>query len=171
MPVAGRLARVCHLPVAGHVGAGGHHRAPRQAAIVLLVIGAGACSVGAAVRGPPAPHRGLSIPEPRVGPSISGRHSMECVNLPLHLCVLPFPPRSQTPGPFPGRMTGVGLRCGPRGWALGSVVAHSWCNQKAELPVGSAPCSGLSPGPSAAPGAGGDTPKANPSHTRHTQPR
>ena len=50
-PMAGRLAGVCHLPVARHVGAGGHHRAPGQAALVLLVIRAGACSVGAAVRG------------------------------------------------------------------------------------------------------------------------
>lgn len=112
--MAGRLAGVCHLPVARHVGAGGHHRAPGQTALVLLVVRAGACSVGAAVRGPPARrHQGLSVPEPRVGPSISGRPLMECANLPLHLHVLPFPSKKPDPGAVPREDD----RGGPRVWA------------------------------------------------------
>lgn len=49
-PIAGRLVGVGHLPVARHVGAGGHHCPPGEAALVFLVIGAGAWGGAVGVR-------------------------------------------------------------------------------------------------------------------------
>ena len=58
-PMAGRLVGVGHLPVTGHVGAGGHHRPPGETALILAVVRAGAwggAGVGQLGRRSHAPH-------------------------------------------------------------------------------------------------------------------
>lgn len=88
---------------------------PGQAALVLLIVGAGACSMGGsqgaslpAARGSASPNEGLGwhlqvaldgVCEPATSTSV---------------CFLFKPPRSQTLGPFPGRDD----RAGPWVWAV-----------------------------------------------------
>lgn len=98
-PMAGRLVGVGHLPVPGHVRAGGHHRPAGEAALVLGVIGAGAWGEGGAKSGS---HSRLRGPVPS-----------SCTQRSPDLPVLPAP-QEAGPGTVPRRRDRWGL-----GWGLG----------------------------------------------------
>lgn len=150
--MAGWLAREGHLPVAGHVRAGSHHGAPRQATLVLLVIGAGAWGVGGGRSGTgtteaPAPPSRCSIPELGVSPHISGQPVLRGHGTAPDLSGPPSPCRKPGPGAAPQEVwaSGVGHRARPLClWPRDLGAAES---QAASAPAENADAEGHAPGP------------------------
>lgn len=95
---------------------------------------------------------------------------MECANLPVHLRVLPFQASKK---PDPGAVPREDDRAGPWVWAVWPgprPCGHTFLVQP-ESRIACRLSTMQWPQPRAKSVAPGDTPKANPSHAGHTQPR
>lgn len=160
--MAGWLAREGHLPVAGHVRAGSHHGAPRQATLVLLVIGAGAWGVGG---GGQAREPQRHLPPPPGAASLSwgsapislGSRCCVAMGRPLTSLGLLLPAGSRAQGQLP-------RRCGPQVWVTGPGP----CACRRAILVQQ---SRRRPRPRPRTRMRRDTPQAHPSHAGASRPR